>query len=162
MPGGAQPMLRRRGARGGAGGGRSFERFGRTFGGGGGGGTTHSTRPHTPLKDGARFFLCQAFGQSIVFFGAFGTSQFRPETFFGASTNSAALRRGLQRGGGGVGATRTPATPSTTPSTTPSAPTTGPGERGNDTTRNTGRSGRQNAATRRNMRRGERVTVQAP
>ena len=35
-------------------------------------------------------------------------------------------------------------------------------ERGNDTSRSTGRSGRQNAATRRNMRREERVTVQGP
>ena len=35
-------------------------------------------------------------------------------------------------------------------------------ERGNDTGRSTGRSGRQNAATRRNMRREDRVTVQAP
>ena len=47
-------------------------------------------------------------------------------------------------------------------STTPSAPTTGLRYRGNDTTRNTGRSGRQNAVTRRNMRREERVTVQGP
>ena len=38
----------------------------------------------------------------------------------------------------------------------------GGGERGNDTSRSTGRSGRQNAATRRNMRREERVTVQGP
>ena len=44
----------------------------------------------------------------------------------------------------------------------PSTPTTGLRERGNDTSRSTGRSGRQNAATRRNMRREERVTVQAP
>ena len=43
---------------------------------------------------------------------------------------------------------------------TPSAPTTG--LRGNDANRNTGRSGRQNAATQRNMRREERVTVQGP
>ena len=35
-------------------------------------------------------------------------------------------------------------------------------ERGNDTSRSTGSSGRQNAATRRNMRREERVTVQGP
>ena len=35
-------------------------------------------------------------------------------------------------------------------------------ERGNDTSKSTGRSGRQNAATRRNMRREERVTVQGP
>ena len=34
--------------------------------------------------------------------------------------------------------------------------------RGNDTSKSTGHSGRQNAATRRNMRRGERVTVQGP
>ena len=44
----------------------------------------------------------------------------------------------------------------------PNTPTTGLRERGNDTTRHTGRSGRQNAATRRNMRREERVTVQGP
>ena len=41
----------------------------------------------------------------------------------------------------------------------PSTPTTGLRERGNDTSRSTGRSGRQNTATRRNMRREERVTV---
>ena len=52
-------------------------------------------------------------------------------------------------------------TPATT-STTPSTPTTGPLYRGTDATRNTGRSGRQNAATQRNMRRDERVTVQGP
>ena len=44
----------------------------------------------------------------------------------------------------------------------PGTPTTGLRERGNDTSRSTGRSGRQNAATRRNMRRDERVTVQGP
>ena len=35
-------------------------------------------------------------------------------------------------------------------------------ERGNDTSKSTGRSGRQKVATRRNMRREERVTVQGP
>ena len=35
-------------------------------------------------------------------------------------------------------------------------------ERGNDTSRSTGLSGRQKAATRRNMRREERVTAQGP
>ena len=35
-------------------------------------------------------------------------------------------------------------------------------ERGNDTSKSTGRSGRQNAATGRNMRKEERVTVQGP
>ena len=44
----------------------------------------------------------------------------------------------------------------------PSTPTTGLRERGNDTRRSTSRSGRQNAATQRNMRREERVTVQGP
>ena len=44
----------------------------------------------------------------------------------------------------------------------PGTPITGLRERGNDTSRSTGRSGRQNAATRRNMRRDERVTVQGP
>ena len=46
--------------------------------------------------------------------------------------------------------------------TAPGTPITGLRERGNDTSRSTGRSGRQNAATRRNMRREERVTVQGP
>ena len=41
-------------------------------------------------------------------------------------------------------------------------PTTGLRERGNDTSRSTGRSGRQKVATPRNMRREERVTVQGP
>ena len=41
-------------------------------------------------------------------------------------------------------------------------PTTGLRERGNDTSKSTGRSSRQKAATRRNMRREERVTVQGP
>ena len=44
----------------------------------------------------------------------------------------------------------------------PNTPTTGLRERGNDTSKSTGRSGRQNAATQRNMRREERVTVQGP
>ena len=44
----------------------------------------------------------------------------------------------------------------------PGTPTTGLRVRGNDTSGSTGRSGRQNAATRRNMRREERVTVQGP
>ena len=43
----------------------------------------------------------------------------------------------------------------------PGTPTTGIRERGNDASRSTGRSG-QNAATRRNMRREDRVTVQGP
>ena len=41
-------------------------------------------------------------------------------------------------------------------------PTTGLRERGNDTSKSTGRRGRQKAATRRNVRREERVTVQGP
>ena len=44
----------------------------------------------------------------------------------------------------------------------PNTPTTGLRERGNDTSKSTGRSGQQNAATRRNMRREERVPVQGP
>ena len=47
-------------------------------------------------------------------------------------------------------------------STAPGTPTTGLRERGNDMSKSTGRSGRQNAATQRNMRRDERVTVQGP
>ena len=41
-------------------------------------------------------------------------------------------------------------------------PTTGLRERGNNTSKSTSRSGRQKAATRRNMRREERVTVRGP
>ena len=44
----------------------------------------------------------------------------------------------------------------------PNTPTTGLRERGNDTSKSTGRSGRHKAATRRNTRREERVTVQGP
>ena len=47
-------------------------------------------------------------------------------------------------------------------STAPNTPNTGLRERGNDTSKSTRRSGRQKAATQRNMRRGERVTVQGP
>ena len=57
------------------------------------------------------------------------------------------------RGGGGHPATF---------STAPTHQTTGLRNRGNDTSKSTGRSGRQNAATRRNMRREERATVQGP
>ena len=60
-----------------------------------------------------------------------------------------------------VGSKNRTTTPTTT-STTPGTPITGLRERGNDTSRSTGCSGRQKAATRRNMRRGERVTVQGP
>ena len=49
-----------------------------------------------------------------------------------------------------------------TASTTPNPPTTGPRYRGNDTTRGTGHSGRQNALMPRSTRRGERVTAQGP
>ena len=44
----------------------------------------------------------------------------------------------------------------------PNTPTTGLRKPGNDTSRSTGGSGRPKAATRRNMRREERVTVQGP
>ena len=44
----------------------------------------------------------------------------------------------------------------------PNTPTTGLRERGNKTSKITGRSSRQKAATRHNMRREERVTVQGP
>ena len=44
----------------------------------------------------------------------------------------------------------------------PSMQTAGLRQRENDTIRHTGHSGRQKAATRRNMRREEQVTVQGP
>ena len=62
------------------------------------------------------------------------------------------------RGGGGARANHAPCHIQHSPGT----PTTGLRERQNDTSKSTGRSGRQNAATRRNMRREERVTVQGP
>ena len=61
----------------------------------------------------------------------------------------------------GVGSEDCKTTHATT-STTPRAPTTGPRCRSNDTTRNTGRSDRQNAAIRHGTRRDERVTAQGP
>ena len=88
--------------------------------------------------------------------------------------------KGLQpsQGGGGAGVTPTATSTSSIPQllcaadaqtahpatshTAPAHQTTGLRERGNDTSRSTGRSGRQNAATRRNMRRDDRVTVQGP
>ena len=48
------------------------------------------------------------------------------------------------------------------PAQPPVHPATGPCYRGNDTTRNAGRSDRQNAFTRRSTQREERVTVQGP
>ena len=44
----------------------------------------------------------------------------------------------------------------------PSTPTTGLRKRGNNASKSTGRNGQQKAATRRNMRREERVTVHGP
>ena len=61
-----------------------------------------------------------------------------------------------------MGGTGPPPTPPCHIQHSPGTPTTGLRERGNDTSRSTGRSGRQNAATRRNMRRDDRVTVQGP
>ena len=74
----------------------------------------------------------------------------------GSLCGQGSIRKGGRGGGAG---------PQTAPAATSTAPahqTTGLRERGNDTSRSTGRSGRQNAATRRNMRREERVTVQGP
>ena len=65
---------------------------------------------------------------------------------------------GTRRGLG----SKTPRTTPATTSTTPSPPTTGLRQRGNDATRNTGRSARLKAVTRRSTRREERVTVQGP
>ena len=61
-----------------------------------------------------------------------------------------------------VSGQRTPSNDRRSNQHSPGTPTTALRERGNDTSRSTGRSGRQTAATRRNMRRGERVTVQGP
>ena len=50
----------------------------------------------------------QVFGQSKIFSGAFGTSQFRPKNFFGASNNSGSP-------GGGVPSPQPPPPPSLEP-----------------------------------------------
>ena len=71
------------------------------------------------------------------------------------TTGTLGVRSGLRWGGHANG---TPCHIQHSPNT----PTTGLRERGNDTSKSTGRSGRQKAATRRNMRREERVTVQGP
>ena len=69
---------------------------------------------------------------------------------------------GVGRPSNAVGVTDAQTAHPATSSTARGTPTTGLRERGNDTSRSTGRSGRQNAATRHNMRRDERVTVQGP
>ena len=85
----------------------------------------------------------------------------------GAATDCPQIVRFTGGGGGGQDAegglgSKDRKTSPTRTTTNPSPPTTGLCERGNDTSKSTGRSGRQNAATRRNMRREERVTVQGP
>ena len=72
-----------------------------------------------------------------------------------ATTSTSSIRQLL-------GAADTQAAHPAPTNTTPRTSITGLRERGNDTSKSTGRSGRQNAATRRNMRREERVTVQGP
>ena len=52
-----------------------------------GGPTPHPPEPPTQKTWGQIFF--RAFGQSKIFSGAFGASQFRPKFFVGASQNSA-------------------------------------------------------------------------
>ena len=67
-------------------------------------------------------------------------------------------------GGGGGGSKHRKTTPAPT-STTPSAPTKGLREHGNDTTRNSGRSGRRNTATPMQHvegKTGDRLTKQQP
>ena len=65
-------------------------------------------------------------------------------------------------GGGGGGGADAQTAQAAISSTAPAHQTTGLRKRGNDTSKSTGRSSRQKAATRRNMRREERVTVQGP
>ena len=77
----------------------------------------------------------------------------------GPRQETATRRNVTQRAqGGGGGANGTPCHIQHSSNT----PTTGLRERGNDTSKSTGRSVRQKAATRRNMRREKRVTVQGP
>ena len=108
------------------------------------GGTGHLGLTHTETQRGRLRTAC---GQRRV---DSKNSQMTPAT---PSTSS--IRQLL---GAADAQTAHPATFSTAPGT----PTTGLRERGNDTSKSTGRSGRQNAATRCNMRREERVTVQGP
>ena len=72
-----------------------------------------------------------------------------------ATTSTSSIRQLL-------GAADTQTAHPATSSTAPTHQTTGLCERRNDTSKSSGRSGRQNAATQRNMRREERVTVQGP
>ena len=109
---------------------------------GGGGGRTHPLPP-TSSKMGPNFL--PAFGQSKL-----SLAPLAPSTLYQdfSLALSAPLTTQHHRGGGGGGY--------------PGTPTTGLRERGNNTSRNTGRSGRQNTLTRCSMRREERVTVQGP
>ena len=78
----------------------------------------------------------------------------KPRQTTPATTSTPSIRQPL----GAANARTAPATSSTAPV----HQRRGSRARGNDTSKSTGRSGRQNAATRRNTRRAERVTVQGP
>ena len=108
------------------------------------GGTGHLGLTHTEPQRGRLWTAC---GQRRV---DSKNSQTTP-----ATTSTSSIRQLL---GAAHAQTAHPATSSTAPA----HQTTGLRERGNDTSNSTGRSGQQNAATRRNMRRDERVTVQGP
>ena len=105
------------------------------------GGTGHLGLTHTETQRGRLWTAC---GQRRV---DSKNSQTTP-----ATTSTSSIRQLL---GAADAQTAHHATFST-------VPTTGLRERRNDTSKSTGRSGRQKAATRRNMRREERVTVQGP
>ena len=86
-------------------------------------------------------------------------------TLLGTNTIGAATTGGMcprERGRGASGQGRGGGGTPCQIQHSPNTPTAGLRERGNDTSKSTGRSGRQKAATPRNMQRGKRGTVQGP
>ena len=127
--------------------------------------STHPQRPHSPQNEEGRYRLklAQLLRDTEV------ELQVLPVEAAGVVLDSSELGRGEQSNDPGnnqhilntptIGrrchANGTPCHIQHSPNT----PTTGLRERGDDTNKSTGRSGRQKVATRRNMRREERVTV---
>ena len=72
------------------------------------------------------------------------------------------IAKAVKRPGNNRHNLNTPTDVQTAHHATSGTPTTGLRERGNNTSKSTGCSGRHKAATRRNMRRKERVTVEGP
>ena len=115
----------------------------------------------------SRGHICPLVVSQCWYFRALWNHPLRPRSRLSAATGVPGLPQGFKGkttaggGAGGEGLGHANGTPRHNQHS-PSTPTTGLRERGYNTSRSTGRSGRQKAATRCNMRRQEQVTVQGP